>query len=79
MPAKSWHWSRRSQICVTAAFCCVLMQVSPAQNNERAKECRFATKAVAAFKERAADEVRARLDADNDLPTARRLLGSHSA
>ena len=45
-----------------------------AQDNERAKECRYANKAVAAYKERAAENLRARLDADDDLPTSRRLL-----
>lgn len=45
-----------------------------AQGNERAKECRYANKAVAAAKERAAEALRARLDADDDLPTSRRLL-----
>ena len=49
-----------------------------AQINERAKECRYATKAVAAFKERQAEELRARLDADDDLPTSRRLLSSRT-
>ncbi len=44
------------------------------QDNERHKECRVAVTAVAAYKERKAEELRARLDADDDMPVARRQL-----
>lgn len=44
------------------------------QENERHKECRVAVTAVAAYKERKAEELRARLDSDDDLPVARRQL-----
>ena len=46
------------------------------QANERAKECRVAVTAVAAHKERRAEEMRAHLDSDNDLPTSRHMLAS---
>lgn len=44
------------------------------QDNERHKECRVAVTAVAAYKERKAEELRARLDSDEDMPVARRQL-----
>ncbi|CAL8464124.1 g3659 [Coccomyxa elongata] len=44
------------------------------KDNERHKECRVAVTAVAAYKERKAEELRARLDADDDMPVARRQL-----
>ena len=58
----------------SAFFSSVIPSACCAQDNERAKECRYATKAVAAYKERAAESLRARLDSDDDLPTSRRLL-----
>ena len=45
------------------------------QENPRAKECRVAVTAVAAYKERQAEEMRTRLDSDTaDLPISRRML-----
>ncbi len=47
------------------------------QGNEHAKECRVAVTSVAAYKERRAEEVRKKLDADgDDLPTSRRALAA---
>ena len=49
------------------------------QDNERAKGCRVAVTEVAAYKERRAEEMRARLDSDEDLPISRRQLGAAAA
>ena len=46
------------------------------QSNERAKDCRVAVTSVAAYKERRAEEMRSKLDSDDEMPVSRHLLAA---